>query len=51
MTSGGSYEGQVYLNQSIQYMAPEQYGFTIPLISGIVCCLFILYFGFRLLPS
>lgn len=46
----GAYDGQVYLSQSLQHIAPDQYGLTLPFISGIVCCLLILYFGFRFLP-
>ena len=46
----GAHEGCAYLNQSMQFMAPEHYGLTIPFICGIVCCLLILYFGFKFLP-
>ena len=42
--------GQVYLNQSLQSMAPEHYGLTLPLVSTIAACLLMLYFGFRFLP-
>lgn len=46
----GAQEGYAYLNQSMQTMAPEHYGLTLPFLSGIVCCLLILYFGFKFLP-
>lgn len=45
-----AYDGQAYLNQSFQSMAPEHYGLTLPFLSGIILCLLILYFGFRHLP-
>lgn len=46
----GSHAGQQYLTQTLQLMAPEHYGLTLPLISGIIACLLILYFGLRALP-
>ena len=46
----GSADGQAYLNQSMQQMAPDHYGLTLPFILGIICSLLILYFGFRHLP-
>lgn len=46
----GAEDGHAYLVQSLQMAAPDQYGFTLPFISGIVCCLLILWFGFRSLP-
>jgi len=46
----GAFEGQQYLSQTLQTMAPEHYGYTLPFISGIVACLLILYFGMRALP-
>ena len=45
-----SHAGQQYLTQTLQLMAPEQYGLTLPFISGIIICLLILYFGLRALP-
>jgi len=45
-----AHDGQAYLNQSLQQMAPDHYGLTLPFISGIIFCLIILYFGFRSLP-
>lgn len=45
-----SHAGQQYLTQTLQLMAPEQYGLTLPFIAGIVICLLILYFGLRALP-
>lgn len=46
----GAYEGQQYLSQSLQLMAPGHYGLTWPFLSGISLCLLILYFGMRALP-
>ena len=46
----GAADGYAYLDQSLQYLAPEHYGLTLPFLSGIVACLLILYFGFRFLP-
>ena len=46
----GAADGHAYLNQSMQQMAPDHYGFTFPFIFGIICSLLILYFGFRHLP-
>ncbi len=46
----GAAEGHAYLDQSMKQMAPEHYGLNLPFISGIVCCLLILFFGFRYLP-
>lgn len=45
-----AHEGQQYLTQTLQLMAPEQYGLTLPFIAGIIICLLILYFGLRALP-
>ena len=46
----GAYEGQQYLSQSLQLMAPEHYGLTLPFLAGIALCLLILYFGMKSLP-
>ena len=46
----GAYHGQAFLSQSLQFMAPDHYGLTLPFILTIVLCLLILYFGFRFLP-
>lgn len=46
----GAADGYAYLDQSLQFLAPEHYGLTLPFISGIIICLLILYFGFRCLP-
>ncbi len=46
----GAYEGQQYLSQSIQLMAPEHYGLTLPFLLGIALCLLILFFGMKALP-
>jgi hypothetical protein len=42
-----SYEGEAYLRQALQSGAPDQFGFTLPFISGIVLCLVILAFGYK----
>jgi len=46
----GAAEGHAYLEQSLQTLAPEHYGLTLPFAAGVVICLCILYFGFRFLP-
>lgn len=46
----GAADGYAYLDQSLQFLAPEHYGLTLPFLSGIILCLLILYFGFRCLP-
>ncbi len=46
----GAHQGQQYLNQSLQLMAPEHYGLTLPFLAGIALCLIILYFGMKALP-
>ena len=46
----GAEDGHAYLNQSLQSMAPDHYGLTLPFLSGILISLLILYFGFRTLP-
>ena len=46
----GAEDGYAYLTQSMQSMAPDQYGLTLPFISGLVACALILYFGFKTLP-
>lgn len=45
-----SYDGQKELAGAIKLKAPDQYGFTLPFISGIVLCVLILIIGFRTLP-
>ena len=46
----GAADGYQYLNQTLQTMAPDQYGVTLPFLAGIALCLLILYFGMRALP-
>ena len=46
----GSADGHQYLSQTLQTMAPDHYGLTLPFLSGIVLCLLILYFGMKALP-
>ena len=46
----GAYQGQQYLSQSLQLMAPDHYGLTLPFLLGIALCLLILYFGMKSLP-
>ncbi len=43
-------EGYQYLSQTLQTMAPDQYGLTLPFLLGIALCLLILYFGMKSLP-
>ena len=43
-------QAHAYLTQSLQTMAPEHYGLTLPFLCGIALCLLILYFGMRALP-
>ena len=47
----GSYTGEKYLRQSLELAAPDQFGLTLPFISGIVACLALLGFGFKYLPE
>lgn len=46
----GSADGYQYLNQTLQTMAPDHYGLTLPFLLGIALCLLILYFGMKSLP-
>lgn len=43
-------DGYQYLSQTLQTMAPDQYGLTLPFLLGLALCLLILYFGMRALP-
>lgn len=45
-----SYDGQTELIGSIKLKAPDQYGFTLPFISGMLLCFLILIIGFKTLP-
>ena len=47
----GSYTGEKYLRQSLEMGAPDEFGLTLPFISGIVSCLVLLCVGFRYLPE
>ena len=47
----GANAGREYLRQSIEMAAPDQFGLTLPFISGILACLAILGFGFKYLPE
>ena len=46
-----SYSGERELLGSIRLKRPDQAGFTLPLVSGIITCFVILFFGFRYLPN
>lgn len=46
-----SYTGARYLRQSLEMAAPDQFGLTLPFISGIVICLVMLCVGFKYLPE
>ena len=45
-----SYTGSRELLGSIALKAPDQYGFTLPFISGMAVCFLILIVGFKTLP-
>ena len=45
-----SYEGEQYLLESLRLGAPEEVGFTLPFVGGIVLCVVILWIGYRYLP-
>jgi hypothetical protein len=47
----GAYTGEKYLRQSLEMAAPDQFGLTLPFISGIVACLALLAIGFKCLPE
>jgi hypothetical protein len=47
----GAYTGKNYLHQSLQMAAPDQFGLTLPFVSGIVACLVLLGVGFKYLPE
>ena len=47
----GAYTGEKYLRQSLELAAPDDFGLTLPFISGIVACLALLGFGFKYLPE
>lgn len=46
-----SYEGERYLRQTLQIADPDEYGFTLSFISGIVLCILILALGYKFMPS
>ena len=46
----GAADGYQYLSQTLQTMAPDQYGLTLPVLLGLGLCLLILYFGMKSLP-
>ncbi|PIE61931.1 MAG: hypothetical protein CSA29_00875 [Desulfobacterales bacterium] len=45
-----SYTGETELQGAIKLKQPDQFGFTLPFMSGVVTCLLILIVGFRYLP-
>jgi len=47
----GAYTGEKYLRQSFEMNRSEEFGLTLPFISGIVSCLVLLCVGFRYLPE
>ena len=47
----GSYTGEKYLRQSLELAAPDDFGLTLPFVSGIVACLLLLGIGFKYLPE
>ena len=46
----GAADGYQYLNQTLQTMAPDQYGLTLPFLLGLGLCMLILFFGMKSLP-
>ncbi len=46
----GAADGYQYLNQTLQTMAPDHYGLTLPFLLGLALCGVILYFGMKSLP-
>ncbi len=46
----GSYQGEHYLRSSLEWAAPDQFGLTVPFMSGVALCLLILGLGFRFMP-
>lgn len=44
------FDGQRELAGGVKLKAPDQYGFTLPFISGILLCFLILIIGFKTLP-
>ncbi len=47
----GAYTGEKYLRQSLEMGAPNEFGLTVPFVSGILICLVMLCVGFRYLPE
>ncbi len=47
----GSYSGEKYLRQALEMGAPDQFGLTLPFLSGILLCLFLLFLGWKFLPN
>lgn len=47
----GSYTGEKYLRQSLELAVPDEFGLTLPFVSGIVSCLVLLALGFKYLPE
>jgi len=45
-----SYDAEPYLRSALKQGVPDQAGWTLPFISGIVICLVILWLGFRFMP-
>ena len=46
----GAADGYQYLSQTLQTMAPDHYGLTLPFLLGLILCLLILYSGMKSLP-
>ncbi len=47
----GSYAGEKYLRQALEMGSPDQFGLTLPFISGIFLCFLLLYLGWKFLPD
>lgn len=47
----GSYTGEKYLRQALKMGAPNQFGLTLPFLSGIFLCFILLFLGWKFLPN
>ena len=47
----GSYAGGNYLRQALKMGVPDEFGLTLPFLSGIFLCFFLLFLGWKYLPE
>lgn len=47
----GSYDGEKYLRQALETGVPDEFGLTVPFLSGIFLCFLILFLGWKYLPE